>query len=70
MRSRFPVPNTDQGASHLTPTIALDLIASIVAIGLVAAAMRLAYLTAGGRFDEAPAPAVAESGSEELARAA
>jgi hypothetical protein len=53
----------------MTPTIILLLIVSIVAIAAVAAAMRVAYLTAGGRFEERPAPATSEP-AEDLELAA
>jgi hypothetical protein len=39
----------------MTLTIVLNLIVSIIAIGGLAALTRLAYLAAGGKFDEAPA---------------
>jgi hypothetical protein len=51
----------------MTPTIILVLIVSIVAIGLLAAAMRVAYLTAGGRFDGSPVPVTSEPEELELA---
>jgi hypothetical protein len=52
----------------MTPTVLLVLIVSIAAIGLVAAAMRVAYLVAGGRFEERLA--VTPEPAEELELAA
>ena len=48
----------------MSPTIILDLIVSIVAIGTLAALTRLAYLVAGGQFDEAPAPVSVDPADE------
>ena len=53
----------------MTPTVLLVLIVSMAAIAVVAAAMRAAYLVAGGRFEERPA-FTPEPAAEELELAA
>jgi hypothetical protein len=52
----------------MTPTILLVLIVSIAAIAVVATAMRVAYLIAGGRAEQSPI--VTSEPAEELKPAA
>ena len=51
----------------MTPTLLLVFIVSIAAIAVVAAAMRAAYLVAGGRFEERPAVTLEPAEELELA---
>jgi hypothetical protein len=48
-------PN-ERGVMNMVSTALLNLIMSIVGIGILATVMRVAHMAAGGRFDNVPAP--------------